>query len=95
MAVKRANWSRKLARPVKAVRGRTLHTLREAADYVIEQEAERRWSPAIEVLIAAATGTVSTEQATLELERALFAARELDLRGQTAMRLAVPKRPKR
>jgi hypothetical protein len=35
------------------------------------------------------------QEATLEFERALFAARELDLQGQTATRLAVPKRPKK
>jgi len=73
MAVKR-DWSTPLARPIRAPDGTTFHTLRDAADFVVEQdELTLHWRLAGQALMVASLLPNAVEEATAAVERALEA----------------------
>ena len=71
-----AGWSRPLDKPVKLPSGTTLRTLAEAGAYILglPEEVKQRssWQRATDLLLRAASGAASVEDATAQIEYALF-----------------------
>ena len=71
-----AGWSRPLHKPVKLPDGMTLRTLAEAGAYILDlpEEIKQRhsWQRATNLLMRAASGAASVEDATVQIEYALF-----------------------
>jgi hypothetical protein len=70
-------WSSKLTRPVAIKGGPVLRTLGDVRDYVIdrlppEDQDRESWQRTVELLLAAADGSVGIEVVTQQIERALF-----------------------
>jgi hypothetical protein len=84
MAVKskRSSWSRSLTRIVVTSDGETeLRTLRQAADFVLKEDAIRgHWHSAARALMVASFDESAIEGATLAVERALMLEGRLKIR---------------
>jgi hypothetical protein len=78
-------WSRPLHRPVELPDGTTLNTLAEAGAHILDlpESIKRRdsWQRATDLLLKAASGAASVEDATAQIERALFMELTLLLLG--------------
>jgi hypothetical protein len=83
-----AGWSRRLDKPVKLPGGTTLRTLAEAGAYILglPEEIKQRnsWQRATDLLLRAASGAASVEDATAQIEYALFRERTPLLSGENA-----------
>ena len=83
-----AGWSRPLDKPVQLPGGMTLRTLAEAGAYILDlpEEIKQRnsWHRATDLLLRAASGAASVEDATAQIKYALFMELTLLLMGQTA-----------
>ena len=81
-----AGWSRPLHMPVEVPDGTTLKTLGEAGAYILDlpERIKQRdlWQRAADLLLKAASGTASVEDATAQIEHALFMEVTLFLSGQ-------------
>lgn len=67
-----ANWDAPLARTIVTRDGKRLRTLREAAAFVVEQDAKRRvWLSVTQVLIIASLDPNAVESATIAVENAI------------------------
>jgi hypothetical protein len=81
-----ARWSQPLDKPVKLPGGMSLITLAEAGAYILDlpEEIKRRnsWQRATDLLLKAASGAVSVEDATAQIEYALFMEMTLLLRAR-------------
>ena len=84
----RARWSQPLDKPVKLPGGMSLITLAEAGAYILDlpEEIKRRnsWQRATDLLLKAASGAASVEDATAQIEYALFMEMTLLLRARPA-----------
>ena len=83
-----AGWSRPLHKPVEVPGGRTIKTLAEAGSYILDlpdhikqRDSRQR---AIDLLLKAASGAASVEDATAQIEHALCMELTLLLSGQNA-----------
>lgn len=76
-----AGWSRPLHRPVELPGGMMLKTLAEAGAYILDlpEHIKQRtsWRRATDLLLKAAGGAASVEDATTQIEHALFMERTL------------------
>jgi hypothetical protein len=83
-----AGWSRRLHMPVEVPDGTTLKTLGEAGAYILDlpERIKQRdsWQRAADLLLKAASGAASVEDATAQIEHALFMEMTLFLSGQDA-----------
>jgi hypothetical protein len=83
-----AGWLRPLNKPVELPGGTTLKTLAEAGAYILDlpEKIKRResWQRATDLLLKAARGEASVEDATTQIEHALFMELTLLLSGQDA-----------
>ena len=83
-----AGWSRPLHKPVELPDGMTLKTLAEAGAYILDlpEHIKHRdsWQRATDLLLKAASGAASVEDATAQIEHALFMELMLLLSGQSA-----------
>jgi hypothetical protein len=83
-----AGWFRPLDKPVELPGGTTLKTLAEAGAYILAlpEKIKRResWQRATDLLLKAARGEASVEDATTQIEHALFMEMTLLLSGQNA-----------
>jgi hypothetical protein len=81
-----AGWSRPLNKPVDLPSGTTIKTLAEAGSYILDlpEHIKQRdsWQRAIDLLLKAASGTASVEDATAQIEHALCIELTLLLSGQ-------------
>jgi hypothetical protein len=81
-------WSRPLHKPVELPGGRTIKTLAEAGSYILDlpDHIKQRdsWQRAIDLLLKAASGAASVEDATAQIEHALCMELTLLLSGQNA-----------
>jgi hypothetical protein len=68
-------WSRKFEDPITFPNGKTLVTLKNAADYIMKlpkaEQKHEKWQTAIEVLIMAAEGRAPTMLARIGIMKAL------------------------
>ncbi|HWM48531.1 MAG TPA: hypothetical protein VNR11_16620 [Xanthobacteraceae bacterium] len=78
---KKPNWKRPLLTPIKLKGGKTLRTLRDAANYVSRQPIDdyhaHQWAHAAELLMAAAAGG-SLEEVDQQLTTVLWHRGMLD-----------------
>jgi hypothetical protein len=69
-------WSAKLARPIVLKDGTSLKTLRDARAFILSEPAyiqdRRAWQHAAELMIAAVENGTGLEEATKQIELALF-----------------------
>jgi hypothetical protein len=83
-----AGWSRPLHRPVELPGGMTIKTLAEAGAYILDlpEHIKQRdsWRRATDLLLKAASGAASVEDATGQIEHALFMELTVLLSGQNA-----------
>jgi hypothetical protein len=83
-----AGWCRPLHKPVELPGGMTIKTLAEAGAYILDlpEHIKQResWQRATDLLLKAASGAASVEDATAQIERALFTELTLLLSGQNA-----------
>lgn len=81
-----AGWSRPLHKPVELPGGITIKTLAEAGSYILDlpEHIKQRdsWQRATDLLLRAASGTASAEDATAQIEHALCIELTLLLSGQ-------------
>lgn len=68
-------WDARFGRPVKLPSGRLIHTLRQAAEYIValpkSESAKEPWQHAMEILIEAAEGRGPIMFAQIAMNRAL------------------------
>jgi hypothetical protein len=78
-------WSRPLHKPVELPAGMTIKTLAEAGAYILglPEHIKQRdsWQRATDLLLKAASGAASVEDATAQIEHALFMELTLLLSG--------------
>jgi hypothetical protein len=71
-----ARWACSLIRPVRPPGGLTLKTLADAGAYILDLPEDikqrRSWQRATDLLLKAASGAASVEDATAQIEQALF-----------------------
>jgi hypothetical protein len=83
-----AAWCRPLHKPVELPGGMTIKTLAEAGAYILDlpEDIKQRssWQRATDLLLKAASGAASVEDATAQIERALLVELTLLLSGQNA-----------
>jgi len=83
-----AGWYRPLHKPVELPGGTTIKTLAEAGAYILDlpEHIKHRdsWQRATDILLKAASGAASVEDATAQIEYALFMELTLLLSGQNA-----------
>ena len=69
-------WSRPLDKPVKLPGGLVLKTLADAGAFILDLpghiKQRNSWQRATDLLLKAASGTASVEDATAQIEQALF-----------------------
>jgi hypothetical protein len=83
-----ARWCRPLHKPVELPGGMTIKTLAEAGAYILDlpEHIKQRdsWQRATDLLLKAASGAASVEDATAQIEHALSIELTLLLSGQNA-----------
>jgi hypothetical protein len=83
-----AGWCRPLDKPVELPDGITLATLAEAGAYILDlpEKIKQRdsWQHATDLLLRAASGEASVEDARAQIEHALFMEQTLLLSDQSA-----------